>query len=65
MSPVDISNGAMASTEYMRVMFTEEGKKDRPKVMKQLEAYCGMDTWGMVKIVEILGKLKDIRLFHK
>jgi len=54
---MDISNGAMASTEYMRVMFTEEGEKDRPKVMKQLEEYCGLDTMGMV---EIMGKLKGI-----
>ena len=54
---MDISNGAMASTEYMRVMFTGEGAKDRPKVFKRLEEYCGLDTMGMV---EILGKLKAI-----
>jgi len=54
---MEISNGAMASTEYMRVMFTGEGKKDRPKVMKQLEEYCGLDTMGMV---EIMAKLKGI-----
>ena len=47
----------MASTEYMRVMFTKEGAKDRPKVIKQLEDYCGLDTMGMV---EIVGKLKAI-----
>jgi hypothetical protein len=54
---MDISNGGMASTEYMRVMFTEEGKKDKAKVFKQLEEYCGLDTIGMV---EIMGKLKDM-----
>jgi len=54
---MDISNGGMASTEYMRVMFTEEGAKDRSKVLKQLEEYCGLDTMGMVKI---LTKLKGI-----
>ncbi len=54
---MEISNGAMASTEYMRVMFTGEGKNDRSKVLKQLEEYCGLDTMGMV---EILGKLKGI-----
>ena len=53
---MEISNGGMASTEYMRVMFGD-GKKDRPKVMKQLEEYCGLDTMGMV---EILGKLRGI-----
>ena len=54
---MEISNGGMASTEYMRVMFTAEGKKDRSKVFKQLEEYCGLDTMGMV---EILGKLSKI-----
>ena len=54
---MEISNGSMASTEYMRVMFTNEGKKDRSKVLKQLEEYCGLDTMGMV---EILGKLRAI-----
>jgi len=53
---MEISNGGMASTEYMRVMFGD-GKKDRPKVMKQLEEYCGLDTMGMV---EMLGKLRAI-----
>jgi hypothetical protein len=54
---MEISNGSMASTEYIRVMFTDEGAKDRVKVMKQLEEYCGLDTMGMV---EILGNLKGI-----
>jgi len=54
---MDISNGAIASTEYMRVMFTDEGKKDRARVFRQLEEYCGLDTWGMV---EIVGKLKAV-----
>ena len=51
---MEISNGGMASTEYMRVMFTEEGKKDRSKVFKRLEEYCGLDTMGMVEIVNVL-----------
>lgn len=57
---MEISNGGMASTEYMRVMFTEEGKKDRPKVFKQLEEYCGLDTMGMVEILGKLTKLKGV-----
>ena len=60
---MEISNGGMASTEYMRVMFTnktEEGKKDRSKVFKQLEEYCGLDTMGMVEILGKLTKLKVI-----
>jgi len=56
---MEISNGSMASTEYMRVVFTKEGAKDRSKVFKHLEEYCGLDTMGMV---EILGKLKGMSL---
>ena len=50
---MDISNGMMASMEFMRVMFGA-GKKDRQKVMDRLEEYCGLDTWGMVEIVNQL-----------
>lgn len=53
---MEISNGTMAAAEFMRVMFTEDGKKDRPEVLKQLEQYCGLDTFGMVAIV---GRLKE------
>jgi hypothetical protein len=55
---MDISNGTMASTEYMRVMFTVAGKKDRDLVMGQLREYCGLDTMGMV---EIVGRLRGMR----
>lgn len=51
---MEISNGSEASTEYMRVMFTDEGAKDRANVFKLLEEYCGMDTMGMVEIVRKL-----------
>lgn len=49
-----ISNGTAASTAFARVMFTEAGRKDRAKVISQLEDYCGLDTWGMVEIVRKL-----------
>ena len=52
-----ISNGTMASTEYMRVMFAEAGRKDRDLVISQLEEYCGLDTFGMVEIVARLREM--------
>jgi len=55
---MDISNGKMASTEYMRVMFGA-GKDDRDKVISQLEEYCGLDTMGMV---EIVGRLRGMKV---
>jgi len=53
---MDISNGAMASVQFVRVMFGD-GKKDRALVMRQLEEYCGLDTMGMV---EIVGRLRGM-----
>jgi hypothetical protein len=54
---MDISNGGMASTEYMRVMISDAGKKDRSHLFKQLEEYCGLDSMGMVEIASKLGKM--------
>ena len=52
-----ISNGTAASTAFARVMFTEAGRKDRDKVISQLEEYCGLDTMGMM---EIVGRLIEL-----
>jgi hypothetical protein len=50
---MEIGDGGTASAEYYRVTFTEDNK-DRDKVRKLLEEYCGLDTMGMVDIVEQL-----------
>jgi len=47
---MEIGDGVTASREYFRVTFTEDNK-DKPKVRKLLEEYCGLDTMGMVDIV--------------
>jgi len=47
---MEIGDGGTASREYFRVTFTEDNK-DKPKVRKLLEEYCGLDTMGMVDIV--------------
>jgi hypothetical protein len=49
-----ISDGGTASREYLRVTFAEVSPADRRKVRKQLEEYCGLDTSGMMDIVEAL-----------
>ncbi|OQC17725.1 MAG: hypothetical protein BWX72_00368 [Firmicutes bacterium ADurb.Bin080] len=48
---LEIGDGGTASAEYYRVTFTEDNK-DKDKVRKLLEEYCGLDTMGMVEIVE-------------
>ncbi len=52
---MEIGDGGTASSEYLRVTFSEDNE-DRAKVRKLLEEYCGLDTMGMVDIVEKLYK---------
>jgi len=57
---MEIGDGGTASREYFRVTFTDDNK-DRAKIRKLLEEYCGLDTLGMVDIVDQLYLLnKDI-----
>nr|MBP7232848.1 DUF2779 domain-containing protein [Syntrophaceae bacterium] len=54
---MEIGDGGTASAEYYRITFTEDNK-DKEKVRKLLEEYCGLDTMGMVDIIERLYILK-------
>jgi hypothetical protein len=54
---MEIGDGGTASAEYYRVTFTEDNQ-DKAKVRKLLEEYCGLDTMGMVDIMEQLSVLK-------
>ncbi|MFH1333636.1 MAG: DUF2779 domain-containing protein, partial [archaeon] len=52
---LDIASGGDASVSYYNVIFKKG--KNKAKVMKDLEKYCGLDTVGMVWILEELRKL--------
>jgi hypothetical protein len=54
---LDIADGETASREYLRVTFGGVEAGERARIRKQLEDYCGLDTMGMIRIVEAL---KDI-----
>jgi hypothetical protein len=54
---MEIGDGVTASAEYCRVTFTGDNK-DKAKVRNLLEEYCGLDTMGMVDIIEQLYILK-------
>lgn len=54
---MEIGDGETASSEYCRVTFTEDNK-DKEKVRRLLEEYCGLDTMGMVDIVNQLYSIK-------
>jgi hypothetical protein len=54
---LDIADGETASREYLRVTFGGVDAAERARVRKQLEDYCGLDTMGMIRIVEALQEL--------
>jgi hypothetical protein len=54
---LEIAEGGTASLEYLRVTFGDVGEKEREEVRLQLEAYCALDTAGMILIVGELNKL--------
>ena len=49
-----IQEGGTASLEFLRVTFGDVPDEERQRVRRQLEAYCGLDTEGMVWIIEAL-----------
>ena len=52
-----IQEGGTASREFLRVTFGDVPVAERRRVRKDLEAYCALDTLGMVQIVD---KLKEL-----
>lgn len=55
---MEIADGNMANMEYYRVTFGENiPAEERRRVRASLEEYCDLDTKGMVKIVDELGKV--------
>jgi len=54
---LDIEEGGMASLKFLRVTFGDVSPEERARVRKNLEEYCGLDTLGMVWIVEALRAL--------
>ena len=54
---LEIQEGGTASMEFVRVTFGDVPDADRQRVRRQLEAYCGRDTEGMLWLVEALANL--------
>ncbi len=51
---LEIHEGATASLEFVRVMFSKVSEEEKARVRQSLEEYCSQDTMGMVKIVRAL-----------
>jgi hypothetical protein len=54
---LQIQNGTIASLAFMRIAFTNVADQERRRIRRHLEDYCGLDTSGMVEIVEALRRL--------
>lgn len=54
---LEISEGEMASIQYLSITYGEATKEEMKKVRKQLLEYCCLDTEGMVWIINELKKL--------
>lgn len=52
-----IQEGGMPSQENLRVHVGDVPEAERQPVRRQLEEYCGLDTLGMIWIVDRLRKL--------
>lgn len=55
-----IADGGAASREYLRVTFGNATVAEREEVRNQLEGYCGLDTSGMLDIVEALRRITSV-----
>jgi hypothetical protein len=56
-----IQNGGQASEEFKRVTFSEVSEEERQSVLHNLEAYCWLDTMGMLDIIKVLNRLANNR----
>ncbi len=54
---LDINNGGLASVSYCKMAFGNLGFDEKARIRRDLLAYCGLDTEGMVWIVKELEKL--------
>ncbi len=58
-SDLEISDGGSASLSYIQMVHGGISKEEVEKIRKDLEVYCGLDTEGMIWIVD---KLKELVL---
>jgi Domain of unknown function(DUF2779) len=56
---LEIQEGGTASLEFLRVTHGDVPDEERQRVRQQLEQYCGLDTEGMIWIVDALRRLME------
>lgn len=53
---LEIQEGGTASAEYLRAISFGTSQKERKEIFKNLRKYCKLDTYAMVRLIEILRK---------
>jgi hypothetical protein len=48
---LEITDGSMASQQYLTAMFTNVKAEEKRCILLALEEYCGLDTRAMVELV--------------
>jgi hypothetical protein len=56
---LNIRDGGTASLEFLRVTYGDVPEAERDRVRKDLLAYCGLDTEGMIDILRELERIVD------
>ncbi|MBI4331149.1 MAG: DUF2779 domain-containing protein [Chloroflexi bacterium] len=56
---MEIADGAAASREFLNVTYGGASEEERQQVRANLERYCGLDTEGMMWIVERLRQVSN------
>lgn len=54
---LDISEGALASLRFREMAFGDATEERKKEIRRALEAYCRLDTGGMVRILDALGRV--------
>lgn len=54
---LEIRDGDTASISFINITLKDVSEEERQKVRDNLEKYCGLDTEGMIWIVDALGEL--------
>jgi hypothetical protein len=56
---LEIQDGTMASLRFLRATFGSASAGEQTAIRKQLDAYCHLDTFGMVQIMAALRRVVE------
>lgn len=57
-----VQDGGAAMTAYLEAIHGDTPAERKAEIQRQLLAYCGLDTYAMVKLWQVFAKRQDLRL---